>query len=133
MDRTSAKKFMTDFFEKYYDRLYSEDEFFVTLPGVPENMIADKQGGSDGGWRVWKLVPSSVTEQELSALEADFGVKFPDAVKEFLSVYHHLFDNPIGRNSTDKKFYGIKQAFNPHLTANDYLPISWDEEHYFIR
>lgn len=134
MNRTTAEAFMKEFFEKYYDRLYHKDKILVTLPNVPEDMVADlPSDDEDGEWRVWKLVPSTVTEQQLAALEGEFGVTFPEVIKAFLSVVHHLFEEPIGRNSTEEPFAGMKNAYNPHLTANGYLPFSWDGEHYFIR
>lgn len=134
MDKNAAHQFMKDFFENYYNCLHEKSEMAVMLPGVPEDMIADAQpDGNHGEWRVWKLVPSTVTEHEIAALEADFALVFPEGVKAFLSTYHHLFEEPIGRNSTAKKFYGIKQAFNPHLAANGFLPLTWDKLHYFIR
>ena len=48
-------------------------------------------------------------------------------------TYHHMFEEPIGRNPINKPFEGLLNAFNESLAANGYLPFVWDEDHYFIR
>lgn len=54
-------------------------------------------------------------------------------MKAFLTVTHHCFDNPIGRNSVAEHFKGVKESWNPVLVRCGYLPFAWDKEGYFIR
>ena len=40
------------------------------------------------GWVGWKIVPSTVTDDELNALEARLGLKYPPLYRSFLQTYH---------------------------------------------
>lgn len=84
-------------------------------------------------WKRWIPIPSDVTEQELDDLEERIGSEMPNILRVFLSTYFHYFSDPIGRNSINKKFEGIMNAWNPMLVKNGYIPFAWDEEGYFIR
>ncbi|MBQ8905595.1 MAG: SMI1/KNR4 family protein [Ruminococcus sp.] len=131
MPTKETAAFVKSFFEKYYQKLYNESKVLVSLPKVPEEMVAE-DGNSDG-WKVWKLIPSSVTEEQLSKLEQDLGVRFPDILKAFFTVYHHLFEEPIGRNAIDRPLTGFDHAYNESLVRCGFLPFTWDSQHYFIR
>lgn len=128
---TEAKAFMKDYFEKLYKKLESEAPILLKRPGLPEEMTVE--GTKDGdGWSVWKLVPSSVTDNDIASEEEEVGLKFPNLLKAFIGTYHHCFDK-FGSNLLDDPFKALDNAFNPQLTANNYLPFAWDKEGYFIR
>ncbi len=131
MDINSAKSFMKDYFEKLYKKLSEEAPVALQMCDLPEEMLAD---GADPGeeWNTWKLIPSTVTDEDIAKYEADHRLNFPNCIRAFLQTYHHCFDF-IGRNMPDAPFYGLSSAFDPRLAANGYLPFSWDTEGYFIR
>ncbi|OPZ78548.1 MAG: hypothetical protein BWY78_00528 [Alphaproteobacteria bacterium ADurb.Bin438] len=99
---------------------------------VPKEMLADGED-PNSEWGVWKLIESTVTDEELKNIEDIYGIKFPIIIKAFLSTYHHLFDYPIGDNGVNKKLNGFKMPYNHHLTANNMLPFAWDKDNCFIR
>ncbi len=115
-----------------YFKQENEDELCVKLPGVPEEMWADGVDPKES-WKKWKLIHSTVSEEDIAAVENELGIKFPNAMKCFLTTYFHFFDEPVGKHSSNKPFYAIKNAWNPILVKAGYLPFTWDEEHYFIR
>jgi len=131
MDINSAKAFMKDYFEKLYNKLSTEMPIALQMCDLPEDMLAD---GSDPDeeWNTWKLIPSTVTDEDIAKYEAQYGLKFPNCIRAFLQTYHHCFVI-IGRNMSDNPFYELDNAFNPHLVSNSFLPFSWDPDGYFIR
>ena len=131
MNINEAKEFMKGYFEKLYKKLEKDEPILLKLPDLPEEMTVDGTKNSDG-WAVWKLIPSTVTDEDIAKEEDGFGVKFPNLLKAFISTYHHGFDKP-GRNYPDDPFEALDNAFNPQLAANNYLSFAWDEEGYFIR
>lgn len=132
MDKEQCQAWMKAYFEQYYDQLSERDAMFVTLPDVPPEMWA-KDTNADEEWRKWKLVPSTMTEEDLDQLEKQVGVAFPMIFRAFLSTYFHCFEAGIGKNSTSTPFESVKNAWNPLLVKAGYLPFAWDEEYHFIR
>ena len=130
MTREENIAFMKDFFEKYYEQLRNEDEVLVAGVKIPEEMV-DHDLQAD--WKVWKLIPSTVTEADLSALEERLHIKLPECLRAFLSVYHHRFDGPVGRNEIDAPFESFERTYTHNLAENGYLPFGWDSEGYYIR
>ncbi|WP_339324605.1 SMI1/KNR4 family protein [Paenibacillus sp. FSL W8-0194] len=115
-------------FEAYYDRHseVGEDGFCVWMrPGVPAPMKADD---SQEEWSVWKLVPSTVSAEDISALEKEFGLTFPEWYKAFISTYHHYFDD-IPEQDTNEPLKNIRDMYNPLLCRLGYLPFAWDAEY----
>ena len=133
MNYAEYQEYMRDFFEQYYQKL-SQEEIRVTLPLEEEEkeMWSDDANPNDE-WKKWKLVPAVISDEEIKELEKEIGVKLPLCLKAFLTVTHHCFDNPIGRNSVAEHFEGMWEAWNPVLVRCGYLPFAWDEEGYFIR
>lgn len=127
------RQYMKNFFEQYYSKL-SQNEMNIMLP----LMEKDKAMWSDDAdpkkeWKKWKLVPAEIEESEIHKLEKMIGVRLPHSLKAFLTVYHHYFETPIGRNSLSRHFEGILNAWNPILVRCGYLPFTWDQEGYFIQ
>ena len=132
MTREENIAFMKDFFEKYYEMEKSEGEVLVAGVNIPEEMVDhDLKEGSD--WKVWKLVPSIVTDEDIAALEERLNIKLPECLRAFLSVYHHRFDENIGRNDIRAPFEAFERTFTHNLAENGYLPFAWDADSYFIR
>lgn len=126
------KEEMKQFFEAYYEKMKEIDEVLVMSPAVPKDMWVENQTEKEE-WKIWKLIPATVTDEMLSDLENEVGMKFPEILKAFLSTYFHMFDEGIGSHSSKKPFMGIKNAWNPMLVKAGFLPFTWDEEGYFIR
>lgn len=120
------------FFEAYYQKWKDTDEGFLMGCDIPEDMWAENQDEKEE-WKVWKLVPATITEEMFNNLEQEIGMKLPDFMKIFLSTYFHMFDEGIGRNSSEEPFEGMKNAWNPMLVKAGFLPFAWDEDFYFIR
>lgn len=132
MNKTEYAEFMKIFFEKYYEKLWTENPICVTLPDVPEEMWAENADPNEE-WKQWKLIPATITDEDIQQLEDNWGIKFPEIMKAFLTTYFHLFEEPIGRHPIDEPFYALDNAWNPILVKAGYLPFTWDEEHYLIR
>ena len=127
------QEYMRNFFEQYYQKL-SQDEICVTLPfGEMEKEMWSDDANPDEEWKKWKLVPAQISDEEIRELEKEIGVELPLSLKAFLTVTHHCFDYPIGRNSAARHFEGVRDSWNPALVRCGYLPFAWDEEGYFIR
>lgn len=128
MKREEQKQEIKDFFEQYYKKY----EKFMTLPSVPAAMLAEQQE-EEGEWKKWKLIPATVSDEDLAKLEVQIGVAFPDFFKIFLTTYFHFFDGDVGRHSVDEPFFAVKNAWNPLLVKAGYLPFTWDRDGYYIR
>jgi hypothetical protein len=127
------QKYMRNFFEQYYQKL-SQEEILVTLPlGETEKEMWSDGANPNDVWKKWKLVPAIISDEEIRKLEKEIGVELPLSLKAFLTVTHHCFNNPIGRNSVAEHFKGVKEAWNPILVRCGYLPFTWDKGHNFIR
>ena len=126
------RAFMKNFFESYYEKRKSEDIILVEGVGIPTEML---ENGADPNkeWNVWNLYPSVVTESDFAMYEEKFNVKLPECIKAFFSVYHHRFDDALGRNDIRNPLYDLERSYNHHLANNGYLPFGWDEDCFFIR
>ncbi|MFA4135777.1 MULTISPECIES: SMI1/KNR4 family protein [unclassified Brevibacillus] len=129
MDR---KEYIKNAFEAYYARYnqVTEEGFCRWMrPDVPDVM---KVADIDEEWSRWKLVPSTVSQEDVAALEEEFGLNFPEWYKAFISTYYHYFD-VIPEQGIDEPFDRIKDMYNPLLCKLGYLPFSWDTEYGKIR
>ena len=133
MDINGAKAFMKEYLEKLYKKYTDIDPVLVARPDLPEVMWADGETPDDEEWCVWKLIPSTVTGDDIAACEKGYGIEFPNCIKAFLGTYHHCFGSPVGENMPEEPFESLDNAYNPHLAANGYLPFTWDKDGYFIR
>lgn len=133
MTYNEYRLYMKHFFEQYYHKL-SQDEIILALPlseEAREMWSDDADPGKE--WKKWKMIPAAITEDEIHKLEKEVGTKLPLSLKAFLTVYHHYFEYPIGRNSLSRHFEGLLNAWNPTLVRFGYLPFTWDRDGYFIR
>ncbi len=125
------KPYMKDFFEKYYNKIISDFSGTIRSSDIPKEMLVDDADPTQE-YNSWKLVESTVTDEELNELEKKLGIKFPQIIRDFLSTYFHCFNTPIGKNSIKDPFRGIYHAWNPLLVESGYLPFTWDYDHYYI-
>lgn len=132
MTRDENRAFMKDFFERYYDKFKNEGIIFVKGVGIPPEMLADGADPSEE-WNIWKLIPSTVTEEDIQKLEEELHIALPECVRAFLSVYHHRFEDPVGRNDIRNPLWGFRCAYTHQLADNGYLPIAWAGDSFFIR
>jgi hypothetical protein len=63
------------------------------------------------GWVEWRMLPSTLTERDVAAVEREFGIEFPPLFRAFLLARFHLF----GQVASRKYDQGI---FMPDLPAN---------------
>ncbi len=75
-------------------------------PGEDRGVPLDMQAGpvNRDGWVAWKVIPSTLSEAEVGALETEFGVQFPPLFKAYLLVRHHLFDQVKSRRYDQQIF-----------------------------
>jgi len=124
---------MKSFFEQYYHKL-SQDDISIMLPlGEEAKEMWSDDADPETEWKKWRLVPAAIKEDEIKELEKEIGTKLPLSLKAFLTVYHHYFEDPIGRNPLSEHFEGLLNAWNPVLVRCGYLPFTWNEGGYFIR
>lgn len=132
MTYVEYQQYMRNFFEQYYQKLSRDDAPMLPLGDNEKEMWSD-DADPESEWKKWKLVPTAIEDGEIEALEKDIAVTLPLSLRAFLTVYHHYFESPIGRNPFSKHFEAIRNAWNPLLVKFGYLPFTWDEEGYFIR
>jgi hypothetical protein len=58
--------------------------------GVPPQMQVGEIDAD--GWVEWRVLPSTLSETEVAAIEAEFGVQFPPLFRAYLRARFHLFD-----------------------------------------
>lgn len=135
MTDMQMRSFMRDFFERYYQKLEREgDEVALLLPlEEPDRAMWREDADLGKEWKPWKLIPSTVTDQDIEKLETDIGAKLPRCLRAFLTVYHHYFDGPVGVNPISAPFEAVRNAWNPLLVKNGYLPFTWNDDGYYIR
>lgn len=63
--------------------------------GVPPEMQAGEV--DDEGWVEWKVIPSTLIEADVVAVEREFSVEFPPLFRAYLLARHHLFDQVRSR------------------------------------
>src|SRR5262245_59781900 len=57
--------------------------------GVPSAMQVGEVNAD--GWVEWRILPSTLSETEVTALEVEFGVQFPPLFRTYLLARFHLF------------------------------------------
>lgn len=134
MTEIQCRQYMKNFFEQYYQKLAIGDGIALKRP-LEEDDRAMWRDDADPQeeWKVWKLIPSTITNRDIEKLEESMGVKLPNVMKAFLTVYHHYFESPVGENPISDPCQAILCAWNPVLVKHGYLPFTWDEEGYYIR
>lgn len=58
--------------------------------GVPPEMQVGTV--NDDGWVEWKVLPSTLTESDVSAVEDEFGIRLPPVFRAYLRARFQMFD-----------------------------------------
>lgn len=127
--------FMKNFFEQYYQKMEQIGDGIALLRPLeePDRAMWREDADPDEEWKPWKLISSTVTDQDIEELETDIGAKLPRCLRAFLTVYHHYFENPVGENPVSTPFKAVRNAWNPLLVKHGYLPFAWDDGGFYIR
>lgn len=80
--------------------------------------------------RTWKMIPSDVTEEDISELEKEIGIRLPDALRAYYTSYCHLWEgnSNIPENSPEHKMSGLREDYDELLVNFGYIPLTWDEQ-----
>ena len=135
MTDTQARRFMRDFFERYYQKLEQLGNVIAVMRplGEADKAMWREDADSKDEWKAWKLIPSTVTDQDIDTLEKAIGTNLPKCLNAFLTFYHHYFENPVGENPVSAPFKAVRNAWNPLLVKHGYLPFAWDDGGFYIR
>lgn len=118
--------------EQYYEKCLREREILLYSPDIPEEMLAE-DADPNKEWNRWKLIPSTVTKQDLDDLEQELEISMPLCLRAFLSAYHHCFRGLLGRNMPDEPFDEVQSSYHPILIECGYIPFGWDSEGAWLR
>lgn len=78
---------------------------------------------NDDGWVEWRVLPSTVSEEDVSTLETEFEVRFPPLFRAYLLARFHLFDQVRSRRydhqilMTDTPAGKPLQPIRQHISA----------------
>lgn len=137
LSREVIKEILMEYYKKAEERngLYHISKRIGGLAvedgGVPELM--ETGDIIDSEYVKWKLIESTVSDNDIKELEKEFGLEFPETFKLLLGSYFHLFDECIFSMPSDNPFSGIRDMFNPILCKFNFLPFAWDKEFGKIR
>jgi hypothetical protein len=90
--------------------------------GVPPEMRVGEVNAE--GWVEWRVLPSTLTEADVVAVEKEFGVRFPPLFHAYLLARFHLFDQVKSRRHNQQVFMTATPAGQP-LTPLRRLLSSW--------
>ena len=71
------------------------------------------------GWVEWRVLPSTLTEEDVDALEAGFGVRFPRVFRAYLLARLQLFDQVLSRRHGAEP--AVQQVLMTHVPSTDPL------------
>lgn len=87
--------------------------------GVPLEM---QVGAVDSeGWVQWRVLPSTLNENEVVALESEFGVKFPPLYRAYLLARFHMFDQVRSRRYDQQIIMKDTPAGKPLMSIHGLL------------
>lgn len=128
----NSRDFMRNFFERMYEKEAASFEGALKLPLEEKDKAMWLDPDSKDEWKQWKLIESTVSENDVLSMFSEIGCTPPECLIAYFTVYHHYFDDPVGRHPVSKPFAGLKNAWNPALVKAGFLPFAWDEEHSLI-
>lgn len=126
--RTEIKKIL----EEYYELLRIYDKHLIQVwdyVEIPDGMFT---GEVDTEYneilQTWKMIPSNVTESDISKLENEIGIRLPDPLRAYYTSYYHLwdYDSNIPENSPTNKMSGLREDYDELLVNFGYIPLTWD-------
>lgn len=131
--RMEIKKILDEYYEllKVYDKTEIQVLDYVEIPdGMFTGDIEIDTRYNNVELRTWKMIPSDVTEEDISELEKVMGICLPDPLKAYFTSYYHLWDSQrnIPENSPLSKMGGIYEAYDELLIRFGYLPFTWENQ-----
>lgn len=87
--------------------------------GVPKAMqstAVDKEG-----WVEWRMLPSTLHEAEIAAVETEFGIHLPPLFRAYLSARFHLFNQVGSRKYQQQILMSDTPSRNPLKPLHDEL------------
>lgn len=90
--------------------------------GVPPEMQVGEVDAE--GWVEWRVLPSTLTEADVAAVEKQFGVQFPPLFRAYLLARFQLFDQVQSRRYNQQVFMTDTPAGKPLKPLRD-LMSSW--------
>ncbi len=110
--------------DRYYSQVDPIDRCGVasTSPsdhGVPREMWAAPVDSD--GWVDWKLLPSTLTNADVSALESEFGVSFPPSFQAYLQARFHCFDQVRSARYDEAILWPAMPAHDPLRALRELL------------
>ncbi|OWR31082.1 SMI1/KNR4 family protein [Saccharibacillus sp. O23] len=115
------------------DERYGNERFRMLFYDVADNIPADMrdaerevpeelQGEDDGEWAFWKPVASTISKDEIDALEARLGAAFPPSFRAMLEAYHLVSWTSAGMSDGQGGYVGGCMSFAlPALTTENRL------------
>jgi hypothetical protein len=79
--------------------------------GVPPEMQVGEVNAD--GWVEWRVLPSTLKEADVGALESEFGVQFPPVFRAYLLARFQLFDQVRSRRYDQQVFMTDTPAGKP--------------------
>ena len=87
--------------------------------GVPPEMQASEV--NDEGWVEWRVLPSTLADADVTALENEFGVKFPPLFRAYLLARFQLFDQVKSRRYDQQIFMTDTPSRKPLKLLRDLI------------
>ncbi|MEJ8305842.1 SMI1/KNR4 family protein [Saccharibacillus sacchari] len=103
--------------------------FYDVENNIPDDMLdlarevpEELQEEDDGEWKFWKPVTSTITEEELTALESRLKAAFPPGFRALLQAYHLVSWTSAGISNGQGGYVGGCLSFTlPALTTTSRL------------
>jgi hypothetical protein len=94
-------KYVTRRLDEFYAEAVRNDYPYLTLDpaDVPAPMIAR---ANDNGQVAWRMLPSTITNQQINSLEAGMGYLLPPMYRAYLKSRFHLFEHLHPYEITDE-------------------------------
>jgi SMI1 / KNR4 family (SUKH-1) len=91
----AANEIVTAFVDAAIQSLRRKDLMRLPLPDMPEEM-RDTSIKPQDDWIGWKPIPSTVSDDELDALEREIGLAYPPSYRSFLKTSHFYELTEVG-------------------------------------
>lgn len=90
--------------------------------GIPPEMQVGEV--DDEGYVIWQVLPSTLRQSEVTAVEKEFGVTFPPLFRAYLLARFHRFDQVKSRHYDQQIFMTDTPSVKPLKPLRDLL-LAW--------
>lgn len=90
--------------------------------GIPPEMQVGE--ADDEGWVEWRVLPSTLRQTDVTAVEKEFGVTFPPLFRAYLLARFHRFDQVKSRQYDQQIFMTDMPSGKPLKPLRDLL-LAW--------